>query len=354
MRQKTLTQKAAPIHTMADLAQLTGVSKMTISRVFTDPSRVRPATKAKVLAAATKLGYEYNALAGNFSSGRTGLIGVAVEVGGLMGSSYFSRIFKAAHGVLEDAGYRAMILDLASKEFSDGDRLSRLVSQRRVDGLLAFVPPQNQQDFLLSFSQKHTSIVLVGGRCAVPEVPWLALDNHHAVELLMRHLAGLGHTKIAFISGYSGVNDSIERQQAFHSVRLSLNLKWRPEWEQCGDFSWGGGRRAMSKILTSAEPPTAVVAANDFSGLGACDLLRSKGLTPGRQISVTGIDGMDLAGDADPALTTVLQPLETMGQMAATILLERLKETPLQTGGHGRLLLGSLIARPSTGPAPTP
>lgn len=354
MRKKAPAKNEPPTHTMADLAQLTGVSKMTISRVFADSSSVRPATKAKVLAAAAKLGYEYNALAGNFSSGRTGLIGVAVEVGGLMGSSYFSRIFKAAHGVLETAGYRAMILDLASEEFSNGERLSRLVSQRRVDGLLAFVPPQNQQDFLLSFSQKHTSIVLVGGRCAVPEVPWLALDNHHAVELILRHLAGLGHIKVAFIGGYPGVNDSIERQRAFHSVRLSLSLKWRPEWEQCGDFSWGGGRRAISKIMMSEEPPTAVVAANDFSALGACDWLRSKGLTPGSQVSVTGIDGMDLAEDADPALTTVLQPLEAMGQMAGTILVERLNGELPRTGGHGRLLLGSLLARPSTGPAPTP
>ena len=350
MNSTSSTPKTAPSRTMADLAELTGLSKMTISRVFADSGNVRAATRAKVLAAATQLGYEYNALAGNFSSGRSGLIGVAVDVAGLMGSTYFARLFKSAHGVLEAAGFRSVIFDVASEEFSDGECLTRLVTQRRVEGLLAFVPAQNQSKFLHSFSREHSSVVVVGGRCGVAEVPWLDFDNHHAVEMLLRHLADLGHRKVGFISGSPGVTDAAERSAAFHALRQSLQLEWHAEWEQCGGFSWGGGRRAMEQIMAAPDRPTAVVAANDFSALGACDLIRAMGLVPGREISVVGIDGSDLAGDTQPALTTVSQPLEEMGRQAATILLERLGGENRQAGGHGRLLLGSLIARASSGP----
>ena len=93
-----------------------------------------------------------------------------------------------------------------------------------------------------------------------------------------------------------------------------------------------------------------MVAANDYSALGACDVLRSHSLTPGREISVVGIDGSVFAADAEPALTTVSQPLEEMGRLAAKILLERLNNEHPVTGGHGRLLLGSLLARASSGP----
>jgi DNA-binding LacI/PurR family transcriptional regulator len=69
--------------------------------------------------------------------------------------------------------------------------------------------------------------------------PCLALDNNHAMELLLRDLVSLGHRRVAYIGGYPGVNDSIERRRAFHSFRRTLNLQWKDEWEQCGEFSWG-------------------------------------------------------------------------------------------------------------------
>ena len=336
---------------MDDLAKITGFSKMTISRVFAGSANVRETTRAKVLAAAAKLGYEYNALAGNFASGRSGLIGVAVDVTALMGSAYFSSLFKGAHDVLANAGYRSVIFDVASEKFSDGERLAQLVARRRVEGLLAVVPPQNREEFLMSFSREHTSLVVVGGRCEEKEMLWLDFDNHHAVELLLRHLKNLGHRKVGWISGSPGVTDAIERSAAFHALRKSLKLQWRPDWEQCGDFSWGGGRRAMTQIMAGKNRPTAVVAANDFSALGACDVVRSMTLLPGRQISVAGIDGTVFAQDAEPALTTVSQPLEEMGRLAATILLERLRGERSETTSNGRLLQGSLLARASTGPA---
>ncbi len=336
--------------TMGDLAAETGLSKMTISRVFSESANVRKSTRERVLKAARKLGYEYNALAGNFASGRSGLIGVAVDVRALMGSSYFARLFKGAHGLLEDAGYRSVIFDAASEEFSDGHRLARLVAQRRVEGLLAIVPPRNRTEFLSSFSRQHTSILVIGGRCEEKSVPWVDLDNRHAVELLLRHLRELGHRKIGFIAGSAGITDAVERAEAFHALRKKLRLRWNKAWEAPGEFSYGAGREAAHRILACAEPPTAIVAANDASALGACIAVRTLGMTPGKEVSIAGIDGWDLAAQADPPITTISQPLEEMGERAATILLAEIER---RDEGHGNAVLqGSLLARPSTGPPP--
>ncbi len=338
--------------TMTDLAAETGLSKMTISRVFTGSANVRKNTKDKVMEAAEKMGYEYNALAGNFASGRSRLVGVAVDVSSLMGSRYFSHLFKGAHGFMEDAGYRSVIFDTGSEEFADGDRLSRLIDQRRVEGMLAFVPPQNHAEFISSFSKHHTSIVVIGGRSTAAQVPWVDLDNHHAVELLVNHLVRLGHQKIGFIAGPKQIVDATERSKAFHSIREKLNLPWEKDWLQSGEFSYGAGREAAHCILSLPNPPTAIIAANDSSALGACEAVRAYGMMPGKEISIAGIDGHEIAAEAEPAITTVTQPLEEMGEHAAKILLKQIEKQPVAEEDTHTIFKGKLIARPSTGPAP--
>ncbi len=337
---------------MTDLAAETGLSKMTISRVFTGSVNVRKSTKDKVMAAAEKLGYEYNALAGNFASGRSRLVGVAVDVSNLMGSRYFSHLFKAAHGFFEDAGYRSVIFDTGSEEFADGVRLSRLVDQRRVEGVLTFVPPKNHAEFISSFKLHHTSIVVIGGRAPTNEVPWVDLDNYHAVELLVNHLVKLGHKKIGFIGGPDQIVDANERSNAFHSIRENLGLDWQEEWFQPGEFSYGSGREATHRILSLTDPPTAIIAANDSSALGACEAVRAYGMMPGKEVSIAGIDGHEIAAEAEPAITTITQPLKEMGEHAAMVLLKHIEKLPLSSEESNTIFRGKLIARPSTGPAP--
>lgn len=337
---------------MTDLAEATGLSKMTISRVFTGHTNVRSSTKAKVMEAAENLGYQYNALAGNFASGRSRLIGVAVDVDNLMGSLYFSHLFKAAHGHLEDAGYRTVIFDIRSEEFVDATRLSNLIDQRRVEAILAFTPPSNQAEFISSFNDHHTSILVVGGRTANSQVPWVDLDNYHAVELLINHLIRLGHQKIGFIAGPEQIVDATERANAFHSILKELKLPWHNDWSQPGGFSYGMGRQAAHRILSLTEPPTAIIAANDYSALGACEAVRAYGMLPGKEISITGIDGHDMAGEAEPAITTVRQPLNQMGEHAAKVLLKQIEQKDISSAEASTIFKGTLIARASTGPAP--
>jgi DNA-binding LacI/PurR family transcriptional regulator len=335
---------------MSDLAQATGLSKMTISRVLSGSDGVRENTRAKVFEAVESLGYEYNALAGNFASGRTGLIGVAVDVRNLMGSTYFSRLFEGLYTVLEEAGFRVVIIDTASKEFPDGPSLGRLVSQKRVDGLIAIVPPNNRSSFLSSFKRQQTAVVLVGARLPETIVPWVDLDNRHAIGMLLNHLQQLGHRKIGFLAGPSDISDAAERSEAFHSLRSELKMPWKAEWEQSGEFNLGKGREGAARMLQLEDAPTAILAANDASALGAHEAVRRLGLTPGLEVSVAGVDGSELSEQADPPITTVIQPLMDMGKKAAQLLLNELEGNPSFKDSH--IFQGRLITRASTAPLP--
>ena len=168
----------------------------------------------------------------------------------------------------------------------------------------------------------------------------------------MHHLTKLGHTKLGFIAGPEQIIDAVERTEAFQNIRATLGLPWKKDWIQPGEFSYGAGRAAAHRILSLPEPPTAIIAANDASALGACEAIRAYGMTPGQEISVAGIDGQDIAAEAEPAITTVTQPLEEMGERAAVILLKQIEGKKISDADRKTVFQGQLIARPSTGPAP--
>lgn len=340
-----------PSQTMDDLARETGLSKMTVSRVFSGAAPVREATRLAVLEAARRLGYEYNALAGSFSSGKSGLVGIALVVNELLGSQYFSSLFTAVQEVLDRHGYGALLLDMGLDRFATGRSIERYVAQKRVEGVLAFAPPRNSAEFLKTFSRQCRWVVVVGGHPDDAGVPCVTLDNHHAIEVVIKHLLAYGHRRIGFISGSKGMTDAEDRRAAFHELRRQHDLQWNEGWEACGAFTWRGGRSAMQEILGLRVPPTAVIAANDLSALGASDALRERGLVPGRDVSIAGIDNERWSLDSHPQITTVAQPLDAMGRQAAEMLVDRLRG-----GGGGRdrepiVMRGTLLPRESTGRA---
>jgi len=209
---------------MTDLANETGLSKMTISRVFSGSANVREKTRERVLKSADKIGYEYNALAAGFASGKSRMIGIAVDVENSLGTTYFARVFKAALSTLQEAGYRALLLDTVSEEFASGEKLQRLIKQRRVEGLLAVAPPTKDQSFVSSFSEGDTSTVLIGNKAKRKGIPAITFDNTDAIKLLVNHLVELGHKKVAFIKGNDRIVDSAEREKAFLKFREKHNL----------------------------------------------------------------------------------------------------------------------------------
>ncbi|WP_018970150.1 LacI family DNA-binding transcriptional regulator [Rubritalea marina] len=334
---------------MTDLAEATGLSKMTISRVFSGSGSVKSSTRERVIQAAARLGYEYNALAGNFASGRSQQIGIAVDFSSHMGCPFYADIFRGAHPVLEQADYHTVLYDTGSKALQ-GKQLGKLIQQRRIDGLLHFFPQTAPSSWALLESEARPSMVVIGHHCDDDHTSWVDLDLEHSIRQVVNHLHLLGHQRIGFISGPSKQASEHVKSQSFAHIRQQLNLPWNNAWEQPGEHGYNQGREAAHRILSRSHAPTAIITSRELSALGACDAARSYGLTPGKEISIASIEGQSIAAGAEPSITSMSQPLELMGRQAAQLLLQQLNKSPDYQDGTHAILRGQLTARASTGP----
>jgi LacI family transcriptional regulator len=166
----------------------------------------------------------------------------------------------------------------------------------------------------------------------------------------MRHLLGLGHRRIAAITGPSGWVATEDRRRGYHAALAAAGILPDPALEVESDFEIAGGADATAALLDLPDPPTAVFAFNDNLAIGAIQAARARGLRVPEDLSVVGFDDSEHATIVSPALTTVRQPLAEMGRTAVSLLTRLLERQRFETL---HIELGTrLVVRESTGPVP--
>lgn len=332
---------------MEDIARECGVTKMTVSRVLTGKDKVKPSTRLKILAAASRLNYEINTLAQNFNLNRSGFVGVATPFDGLLGSSYFAEVFQGFDAVLKDTDWDFALFDTRAAAFDDGAKLARLYRQRRVDGLLV-VAAHTTDRFIATLEHLRLPLVVVGEQAMTTQVCSITCHDAKGITLLCEHLYGMGHRRIAFVEGPPDFLTANRRKAAYLSFCEKHGLRVPPAYCQPGDFTMRSGRLAGHAILTATPRPTAVIAANDVMAFGVVEAGRALGLDFPGDVSVAGFDDLPTAADRTPSLTTIHQPVHEMGELSTRTLVNAmlLNENPT---GHTTLDV-SLIIRESTRP----
>ena len=181
--------------------------------------------------------------------------------------------------------------------------------------------------------------------------PVISSDNAEGARLAIRHLHGLGHQKIAHITGPDGNVLTIARREGMVAERARLGLPVHPDWIIRGDFSLESGHEAAGRILAMNDRPTAVFCSADMVSFGLIAGLIAGGLRVPEDISVVGFDDIEMSGSYVPALTTIRQDRHRLGRRAAEVLL-----TQLATGnGHPvaeAAVPVELVIRSSTAPPP--
>jgi DNA-binding LacI/PurR family transcriptional regulator len=216
----------------------------------------------------------------------------------------------------------------------------------RVDGLVILSPLVSEEVLEALDQREFPYVTIAAGKNR--SASDYSIDNARGIELAVRHLVELGHTKIGFISGLWEHSDAVEREKAFKQSIRSFELPLPEHWVRPGDFTMGGGERAAREILTLPTRPTALVCANDESAWGAVTTAKKLGLDIPREVSVTGFDDLPLSSRMDPPLSTVRQPLETMVQGAVAGLLALIEGR----SAPSRQFEPALIARGSTSRPP--
>lgn len=323
--------------TIRDVASKAHVSVATVSRALSSPDLVRPDTRSRVLAAATELGYQPNRAARGLITGKTGNIGVVVPD---LDNPFYTGILKAAQTRAAHADHAVFVAN------SDEDPAAEITIVRtmakQVDGLILCSPGLTDAQIA---SVADTPLVLLNH--LLPGVPSTVMDSADGLGQVVAHLAALGHSRIAYLSGPHTSWSNEQRRQGLaaaateHFVELVELGPFAPRHE--------GGLQATDLALAAGV--TAIMAYNDIMALGVLARLRDRGLSVPDDISVTGFDNLVYASLTSPALTTVRMPLAVAGRTAATMLLDRFDATD---GPAPHVVLPTqLIVRGTTAPPPT-
>ncbi|SEL66691.1 LacI family DNA-binding transcriptional regulator [Nonomuraea pusilla] len=317
--------------TIRDVARASGVHVSTVSRTFSAPHLVNPATRSRVLAAADDLGYRPNRAARALTTGRTFNIGLIVAD---IANPFFPPLIKAAQAHARGRDYHVFVADTDEDPRVEEELIRTLAKQ--VDGVLLCSPRLSNR--AIERLAEDVPFVVVNRR--IKGMPAVLMDVGHGARLALDHLAALGHRRVALVSGPSGSWTSTEMRAAAAEVPgLDLVLLGpnQPTEE--------GGLAVAEDVAASGV--TAVLAYNDLVALGLIEGLSERGVDVPGQVSVIGFDDI-LPGRLNrPKLTTVAMPAEAAGRMAVDLL--------LQSGGEGALVTldTALIVRESTGRAHT-
>jgi DNA-binding LacI/PurR family transcriptional regulator len=330
--------------TLKAVAQHLGLTPGTVSAVLNDSPSARSIpqeTKNRIHAAAKELNYRPNFFARTLRNKRTYTIGVIAEE---IGDSYSSPIISGIEQYLRQRDYFFLTV-VHRHDQALLSRYSQLLSERGVEGIITVDTTVQDVPMLPT--------VAIAGHKKLKGVTNIVLDHEHAAVLALNHLKDLQHRRIAFMKGNPVSSDAKERWEAICRVAAQMELDIDPELTMqidTDDPTPMLGYPFTKQLLARQKPFTALFAYNDISAIGAIRAIQEQGLRVPQDISVIGFDDIPGAAFHSPSLTTVRQPLNRMGEVAAQTLLDRIeskKEYPSEIA-----IEPELAARESTAKAP--
>jgi LacI family transcriptional regulator len=308
--------------TIVDVARVSGVSYATVSRVLSGYEFVKESTRHRVMEAVKHLGYVANLQARSLAGGRTQLIGLVVPN---LDNSYVGTVTRGIDQELARANYDLILYTSHHKPDKESFYVSA-IAHGLTDGLL-LVAPLVPTTYLAALRERNFPYVLIDQADATDSSSVIEATNWQGAYEATRYLLQLGHTRIAFITGALAVRSAIDRLQGYRAALTDSAYPIKEELIIEGNYQKQTSYEVTKSLLHSVDPlPTAIFASNDLSAFGAMDAIREHGLRIPEDISIIGFDDIPQASLVHPKLTTVRQPLEQMGQVAAKLLLERIED----------------------------
>jgi DNA-binding LacI/PurR family transcriptional regulator len=306
--------------TLRDVADHAGVSVATASRVVSGLDNVRSETRERVERAMRELLY--------VPPGRreaTGVIGLLVPD---LENPIFPALAQAMEKHATESGFASILCSTTAAAFREVDYVHMLLD-RRVDGMIfiscEMTNMSGEHDHYARLVEEGARIVFVNGALTALDVPSVAVDERTAGEVATQHLIDLGHEHVGYIAGPSYYLPT--QQKAAGREAALRSAGYEPDGLVAhGDFSVGGGRRALRDLLAHKQRPTGVICSSDLMAIGVLQEAAAHGLRVPEDLSVVGFDGIDATRWTNPALTTVAQPIEEIAETAVSALKRMIEE----------------------------
>jgi LacI family transcriptional regulator, galactose operon repressor len=299
-------------------------------------------TARRVRAAAEELGYRPDPAARSLRTRRSGVVGVVVPD---LANPVIPPIVRGIERVLWDAGVACLLADTDNDPEREATHVEELRA-RRCDGLIVATATRDSAT-VAGLAGDDVPAVLVTRDVDAGGLPLVAADDAAGVEAAVEHLAGLGHERVAHVTGPLSLSTTVRRERAFRGAAERLGLTAAPVVHGSA-FTAEAGERATAKLLGADAEVTAIAAGNDMIALGCLAALGAAGLRCPEDVSLTGHNDMPLVARLQPPLTTVAIPQDEIGAEAARMLLRLVGGEPLE---RERVLLPTrLVLRGSTAP----
>jgi LacI family transcriptional regulator len=330
--------------TIRDVAREAGVGLGTVSRVLSESRHVRPETRQRVLEAVERLGFRPSRMAQGLARGRTQTLGVLVP---FFTKHYFLEILRGVERSAFTYDYSLIVHNVERREQALA-HLDFLGKTRRVDGLIVIALTDR---LITEAYPEMPAFPVIGVDTRIEGAASLLPDHEKGMYLAVRHLARLGHQRIAFIDRHqdpvSGVVTQ-ERQRGYVKACQEAGLSVPGAYQVVTEYSQKGGYGAARRLMARRQPPTAFACASDLQAVGAMRAVQERGLRVGDDVSVTGYHDVEVAQYV--GLTTVRVPASDMGAAAVSLLVEMFAGRPPEQ----QVIRFSprLVVRQSSGPAP--
>jgi len=334
---------------LRDVARLAGVSLPTASQALNGRARVSSATRTRVQQAARQLDYTPNAAARRLILGRSDSVAIVpgLNMTGIFSDLFYRAVLTGVGSVFEDAGYR-MLIAPPLRAGGEAPQFVKMAHAREIDGIL--VVGVADRRWILEAIDSGVPVALLDNDVFDLPVPAVVNDNAGGAYTATQHLAALGHTRIGFLGAAVDYPFGRETHQGYLQALTEAGVARDPELESLVSIDTEEARRRAAALFALPDRPTAVFAVTDTLALGVMKAAREQGLRIPSDLSVVGMDDIELAAVTDPGLTTVRIHKEEMGRRAARILLDLL--TGRATGQKTTVFPNELIIRGTTGRHP--
>ncbi|MGC9139015.1 LacI family DNA-binding transcriptional regulator [Athalassotoga sp.] len=330
--------------TIDDIAKMAGVSKSTVSRALNGTGYISKEKKKKILELVKLHNYVPDSKAVNLSKNRTMTIGLVLPS---VEGPFYGEVIQGVEEVLSENRYFTLFMTESNAPEKNRERYISLISSGRIDGIIIFDPQVDDQT-VEKVMKSEIPVVYLGEDIHGTNVDTILVDNFNGAYSMTEHLIKVHkHERIAFITGPAQSFDSVERLRGYKYALERYGIKFDTNLVCRGDFTKSGGKDAVEKCLSSGA--TAIFAANDEMALGVIEELERRRINPGKEIAVAGFDDVFWSRYIRPPLTTVHQPMHSIGKMAAKMILDRINSRDIVKSPMRIVLSTRLIVRNSCG-----
>lgn len=323
------------------VAKLAGVSRATVSRVLSGSQLVAIETRQRVDEAIKQLSYRPNPAARALKSNRTNLIGVTIPT---IESPFFGPFIGGIHATLTNTDFSILFAGASASSHGDQRAVQSLI-ERQCDGLILFLDFQVDPSSIQDIERYQDRLVIVGSNPTSFCNRRLSVDNLHGGYLAARYLLAKGHRNLLFLSGELHFTDARQRMLGCERALAEFGLTKADIIIEHGPYSEEWGQEAGAELLPKYPEITAVLAGDDDIAAGLYSACRELNLVVGEDISIMGYDDMFFARHLYPGLTTIAQPMEELGNQAASAMMDLIYQ--VENSDKATLLKPRLIERQS-------